>query len=187
MAYDAAKAHEYYLKYRKKGLKKGRKKGKKKASVKKTNLVGLSTSGLNDEGRMEYALIKERITSDMNAELSKASTPEQKLEIRRKYQQQALNEVNNLKNNSKYAKAKANTSKSKSGSTKSGSSSKGSNDEAKQAADQKKKKKRKAAIKKLKTQISSMRDMISGLSPAKRQVAQDTLKNMLKRLKSLRG
>ena len=37
MAYDAQKAHEYYLKYKKKGLKKGRKKGKGKNDIEPSN------------------------------------------------------------------------------------------------------------------------------------------------------
>ena len=49
-----AAAHEYYVKYRKKGIKKGRKKGSKKGSS--TGLLGVSTSGLNTDGAVEDAV-----------------------------------------------------------------------------------------------------------------------------------
>lgn len=124
MAYDAAKAHEYYMKYRKKGLKKGRKKGKGKAKT--TNLVGLSSAGLNDAGKMQAAMIKEKIKKEMNAALSKAKTDVEKQKIREEYQQKALNEISKLKTNSQYAKAKATKSSSGSKSSKSSGSSKSS-------------------------------------------------------------
>ena len=103
MAYDKDKAHEYYIKYRKKGLLKGRGSGKtekskgKKGSKKKTSLVGLSTSGLNDAGRMQAALVKEKITSEMNDALSKAKTDVEKEQIRQEYQNKALAEIQKLK------------------------------------------------------------------------------------------
>ena len=40
MAYDKAKAHEYYIKYRKKGLKKGRKNGAANAEQKSDSVIG---------------------------------------------------------------------------------------------------------------------------------------------------
>lgn len=121
MAYDKQKAHEYYENYTKKGKKKGRKKGKsKKTTQKTTKLVGLSLSGLNDSGKMEAAMIKERLTSEMNAALKGASTPEEKERIRKEYQNKALHEVSNLKSNSQYAKQK---SSAKTGSSKSSSKS----------------------------------------------------------------
>lgn len=116
MAYDAQAAHEYYVKYRKKGIKKGRKKGSaktkssrktKKATVKKVNLVGISNSGLNDEGKMQYALLKEKLKDEMNAAMQAASTPEEKERIRMEFQKRALDEVNKLKSDSQYAVKKA--------------------------------------------------------------------------------
>lgn len=187
MAYDPVKAHEYYEKYRKKGLKKGRKKGtaKKKGSSKKkakqTNLVGLSTAGLNDNGRMQAAMVKENIKKEMNEALSKETDPAKRESIRQEYQNKALSEISNLKNNPQYAKAKA------AGKGKSGGSSKGEKDEAKKAADQKKAKKKKAAIKKLKGEINSMKSMIANLSPEQKTTMQSTLQSMLKRLKALKG
>jgi len=123
MAYDKEKAHEYYMKYRKKGLLKGRKKGKgkvaskgkksgkkgsKKSSkaktpkIKKESLLGLSNSGLNEAGKMEWAVQKKDIQDKMNQELQTATSEEQKAEIRKKYQEQALAKLTEIKNDSKY-------------------------------------------------------------------------------------
>ena len=129
MAYDPVKAHEYYEKYKKKGLKKGRKKGKKKAAKgKQTNLVGLSNSGLNDTGKMQWAMAKEKLKTEMNAALAKAKTPEEKDKIRAEYQNKALEQLKQMKSNSSLAQAKkqkAAKSSSK-GSSSKGSSSKSS-------------------------------------------------------------
>lgn len=140
MAYDPVKAHEYYEKYVKKGLKKGRNKKstedtkkkstKKKGSTKKaakSSLIGFSTSGLNDQGKIEATLLKEKITNEMNAALAKETTAEGKEKIRREYSQKGIEAVNKLKSDSKYAAATKTSTKS-SGSTKSssGSSSKSS-------------------------------------------------------------
>lgn len=105
MAYDKEKAHEYYVKYRKKGLKKGRKKGSSKKSSE--SIVGLSTAGLNDAGKMEVALLKQDLKKQMNTALSKATTDEEKAQIRREYQQKALEGVQKIKGDSQYAKPKA--------------------------------------------------------------------------------
>lgn len=140
MAYDPVKAHEYYEKYVKKGLKKGRdkkstedtkkKSTKKKGSTKKaakSSLIGFSTSGLNEQGKIEATLLKEKITNEMNAALAKETTAEGKEKIRREYSQKGIDAVNKLKSDSKYAAATKTSTKS-SGSTKSssGSSSKSS-------------------------------------------------------------
>lgn len=115
MAYDPVKAHEYYINYRKKGLKKGRKKAKststlstKKTTTKKSkeSIVGISTVGLNDEGKMEFALIKQDLKKQMNDALDKAKTDEDKARIRREFHNKALEAVQNLKADTKYAKAK---------------------------------------------------------------------------------
>lgn len=136
MAYDPVKAHEYYEKYRKKGLKKGRKKGKKKntsSKVKKQNLLGLSTSGLNDAGKMNWAMAKKDLQDQMNADLAKATTDEQKAEIRADYQGKALKALQDMKKDPSFAQAKSSKSGSKSGSkssnkndSKSGSKNSGS-------------------------------------------------------------
>ena len=120
-----AYAREYYQKYKKKGLKKGRKKGSKK-STKQTNLVGLSNSGLNDQGKMQWALAKEKLKTDMNAALAKATTPEEKAKIRQEYQNKALGELNKIKGDPAMAKAKATKTSSAKSSSKSSSKSTGS-------------------------------------------------------------
>ena len=103
MAYDAAKAHEYYIKYRKKGLKKGRKKGSGTKSSTKS-LVGVSTAGLNSDGKIEAALVKEKIKAEMNEALKKATTDAERDQIRREYSKKAVAEMNRLKSDPKYAK-----------------------------------------------------------------------------------
>lgn len=136
MAYDPVKAHEYYMKYKKKGLKKGRKKGKgKTASTRQTSLVGLSTGGLNDAGKMNWAMTKKDLQAEMNAELAKATTDEQKAEIRADYQGRALQELQKMKKDPAFAQAKkakaGKAGSSKAGSSKSGSKSSGSNGKTK--------------------------------------------------------
>lgn len=132
MAYDPVKAHEYYIKYKKKGLLKGRKKGsKKKTSSKKkgktTALLGVSASGLNSDGAIEASLIKERLKTEMNNALAKAKTEEEKIAIRKEYSKRANAEIEKLKNDPKFARQKASSSKtSKGSSTKSSKSSSGS-------------------------------------------------------------
>ena len=119
---------EYYQKYTKKGLKKGRKKSSKKKGKKKTatsSLVGISTSGLNSDGKIEAALIKEKIKGEMNAALAKAKTPEERENIRREYSKKANAELEKLRNDPRYAKAKkqkASSSKSSRKGKSSGSS-----------------------------------------------------------------
>lgn len=128
MAYDPVKAHEYYVKYRKKGLKKGRKKGKGK--VKTVSLLGTSTANLNDEGRIQAALIKEKLKKEMNEALKKATTDEEKEKIRIEYSRKAMQQIAALRNDSKYAKPKAvkkttGNSRSSSGSSRAKSSASG--------------------------------------------------------------
>lgn len=149
MAYDPVKAHEYYLKYRKKGLKKGRKKGRKTASTKQkqTSLVGLSTAGLNDAGKMNWAMTKKDLQTEMNAALAKATTEEQKAEIRADYQGKALQALQRMKKDPAFAQGKKASAKGSSakGSSAKGSSSKGKSDssESKDKKDKKEKKKKK--------------------------------------------
>lgn len=151
MAYDPVKAHEYYMKYKKKGLKKGRKKGKgKTASTKQTSLVGLSTGGLNDAGKMNWAMTKKDLQAEMNAELAKATTEEQKAEIRADYQGRALQALQRMKKDPAFAQAKKASSKAgsaKAGSSKSGGKSSGENNKEKEK--KKKGKKPKTSSKKI--------------------------------------
>lgn len=112
MAYDAAAAHEYYIKYRKKGLKKGRKKGTSKVKSGTTSLLGTSIAGFNDEGRIQAALIKDKLKKEMNEALKKASSDEEKEKIRIEYSRKAVQQIAALKNNAQYAKPKATKSSS---------------------------------------------------------------------------
>ena len=126
MAYDPVKAHEYYIIYRKKGLKKGRKKGKGKTTTPKSSLVGLGTAGLNDAGKMQWAMLKKELNEQMNAELDGVTDIQQRKDIISRYQNQALAALQKIKSDPGYAtpkKAKASGS-SKSSSHKSSGSSK---------------------------------------------------------------
>ena len=97
MAYDKAAAHEYYENYTKKGKKKGRKKGKKKSTAKTTRIIGLTTAGLNDAGKMEVALVKEKLQAEMNSALKSAKSQAEKDAIRKEYQNKALQEIRNIR------------------------------------------------------------------------------------------
>lgn len=131
MAYDPVKAHEYYVQYRKKGKKKGRKKGK---SEKKTSLIGLSTAGLNDAGKMQWAMEKEALAAEMNEALKGAKTPEERQRIRSEYQNRALQALQKIKSNPSTAQAKKSSSKS-GGSKVSGSKSSGGSGSKEKASD----------------------------------------------------
>lgn len=107
MAYDKAKAHDYYEKYTKKGLKKGRKKGKKKAKstkIKTQSLIGVSSGGLNSDGAIEAALVKDRIKKEMNEALKNAKTDAERDDIKRAYSKKANAEIEKLKHDPKFAK-----------------------------------------------------------------------------------
>lgn len=99
-----AYAKQYYQEYTKKGKKKGRKKGSKKQPSK--SLLALSTSGLSPEGKMQAALIKEDFKKQMNDALSKATTDEEKKQIRLDYSRKALAEIEKLKSDPKNVKTK---------------------------------------------------------------------------------
>lgn len=179
MAYDPVKAHEYYEKYKKKGLKKGRKKGTKKAKKgKQTNLVGLSTGGLNDEGKMQWAMAKEKLKSEMNAALAKAKTPEEKDKIRAEYQNKAMAQLKSMKGNASYAQAKkasakASTSKgsAKSSSGSSGSSkSSGSSSKSSESSSS-----TTQMINRIKDSISQLQNRLNSLSPEQKEQVKETI------------
>ena len=108
MAYDPVKAHEYYMQYRKQGKKKGRKKGKgKTTSAKKTSLIGLSTAGLNDNGKMQWALKKKTLQDELNEKLAKTTDPNERKELVEDYQSKALNELRKIKSDPNMATAKS--------------------------------------------------------------------------------
>lgn len=190
MAYDKQKAHEYYMQYRKKGLKKGRKKGtgKKGAKAKKTSLLGQTTSGLNDSGRIQAALVKEKLTAEMDAALSKATTQEEKDAIRVEYSQKAQQQIASLKNDPKYAQAKKlKTSTGKKSSGGSSSSKSGESSEKRAAEKKKKAKKRKAQIAKIRAQVEGLQSRISELSDSQKDSMRSSLDSLLSQLRALRG
>lgn len=126
MAYDKAKAHEYYVNYTKKGLKKGRKKGRKKGTTSTTTstaFLGVSAQGFNDEGRLQVALVREKLKKEMKAKLANAKTDEERQKIRIEYSRKAQEEINKLKNDPKYAKPKATKKTSTKGTSSSAKSS----------------------------------------------------------------
>lgn len=201
MAYDPTAAHEYYIKYRKKGLKKGRKKGKAKSTkAKTTSLVGVSSSGLNDAGRIEAAIIKDRIKKEMNDALSKATSDTEKERIRAEYSKKAQDEITKLKSDSKYASPKSSKS---SGSGKSSSKvssdksskSKASSNGSKATAEVSTPKTNTNApleidsktITSLKNQIYSLREMLPDMTPEQKQRVANTIKTILKTLKEAKG
>lgn len=195
MAYDAAKAHEYYLKYKKKGLKKGRKKGTK---TKQTNLVGLSNSGLNEQGKMEWAMAKEKLKSDMNAALAKAKTPEEKDKIRREYQAKALQQLNDLKKNASYAQAKKASAKGSSSKGSKGTSSKGSSGKSSSSSESKNtggatstKTTASTATQELtqkaNAMINELEDKLAKMTPEKREQAREIIQEQIDLFKKLLG
>lgn len=199
MAYDKQKAHEYYMQYRKRGLKKGRKKGtgKKGAKTKKTSLLGQTTSGLNDSGRIQAALVKEKMTAEMNAALAKATTQEEKDAIRVEYSQKAQEQIASLKNDPKYAQAKkesakgskGSTGKKSSGGSLSSKSSSSGNDSEKKAAEKKKNnaKKRKAKIAKIRAQVEGLKSRIDAMPESQKKLVKSSLDSLLSQIKALRG
>lgn len=198
MAYDAAKAHEYYIKYRKKGLKKGRKKGKAKKAA-QTNLVGLSSAGLNDAGKMQAALIRENIKKEMNAALAKETDPVKREAIRQQYQNKALSEIAKLKNNSQYTQAKKTSAKSggksSGGSKASGSKSSGSSSGSSKSGGSSTKTdnsaQRKAAIEAATTlaqdQINQLFDKIKNMTPEEKKTAKDKVQNVLTEIEQIQA
>lgn len=198
MAYDKEKAHEYYLKYRKKGLKKGRKKGRKKTGT-STSLVGVSTSGLNDNGRIEAGIIKDRIKKEMNAELSKAKTDADKERIRAEYSKKAQAEISKLKSDPQYAKPKATRAKS-AGSKASRSSGGGGSSRTTSGGGRSGTKAKmpsvktassssisKSTISNIKNTIESLRRLMPIMTPEMKKVAINAMKSMIKTLKASKG
>lgn len=103
---------EYYQKYRKKGIKKGRKKGK--GTTKKTSLIGLSTAGLNDNGKMQWALKKQELQEELNAKLANTTDPYERKKLIKDYQSKAFHELQKLKSNPYMSNAKKSKASGKS-------------------------------------------------------------------------
>lgn len=202
MAYDPVAAHEYYIKYRKKGLLKGRKKGKKKtttskkrgrkSAAKKQNLIGLSTGGLNDTGKMQWAMAKESLTTQMNQALSKAKTDQEKLQIRQEFQNKALEQLQKIKSDPSAAKQKATSTKSSgskksSGSSKSSfsksSSSKSSSGSSSSAATEK----LKATVEELNNTVAELSKTIQALTQEQKTQVKESLNTIIQRLMAERS
>ena len=200
MAYDAAKAHEYYENYTKKGKKKGRKKGKKKTSAKVTRIIGLTTAGLNDAGKMEVALVKEKLQSEMNEALKGAKTQAEKDAIRKDYQNKALQEIRNIRSKSEFAKEKTSSAKSSSGSSKgsssksgsggsSGSSSKVSSGSSKstQSSSNSTGTDTAAKIENIQSALTDLTNAVKNLSDDKKTLVKETVTRIIEQLKSIKS
>lgn len=197
MAYDPVKAHEYYVNYRKKGLKKGRKKGTGKGRT--TGLLGVSAAGLNSDGAVEAAVIKDKLKKEMNEKLKGAKTEEEKIAIRKEYAKKANEEIAKLRSDPKFARAKAtkaSSSKGSSGSKSGGSRSSGgssksssaggsgfstststtsTNSEANaQALEQ---------VRNLTSRINEMYTKIANLPPEQKQAVRDGIQSVVDALK----
>lgn len=201
MAYDKVKAHEYYEKYRKKGLKKGRKKGKKKTAAAKKrkstkeSLVGLSSAGLNDAGKMQAALVKQDLKKKMNEALEKAGSEEEKAKVRQSYHALALQEFQKLKADSKYAQPKkAKTTKAKTTKASTGKTSKST---AKKSSSKKKKKKKvknraiderqKKETQELTKRLDDLEKKIDDLTQEQKETVKAELTDVFESLKKLMG
>ena len=207
MAYDPVKAHEYYINYRKKGLKKGRKKGKGK--VKTVSLLGTSTANLNDEGKIQAALIKEKLKKEMNEALKKATTDEEKEKIRVEYSRKAAKQLAALRSDPKYAKPKAakkTTGNSKSSSSKSSKKSSSGSSEAKSSASEQKTEAitstKKApevitpaalnevtpeTVTKIGEFAEKLKSMAKHLTPEQKASVQKTIESLIDKLKAFKG
>ena len=192
MAYDAAKAHEYYEKYRKKGLKKGR---KKKGTT--TSLVGITIGGLNDAGRMQAALMKDQIKQEMNEALAKESDPLKRAAIRQKYQQKALEAVSKLKTDPKYATAKKEkaqkapkAAKSSGKADKSGSESEGkgkSEGKAERSSQKKASRNVGQAVQQARQLINDLRSRILSMTPEQRAKSRELIEATLKTMRAIQN
>lgn len=194
MAYDKQKAHEYYINYTKKGLLKGRKKGKKKktsgkkgrkksTAAKTQSLLGVTAYGLNDAGRIQAGLVKEKMKAEMNAALKSAGSDAEKEKIRVEYSQKAQQQIAALKNDPQYAAAKKTSSgksSSKSGSSKSSGENKSSSSKKNKAS------KRKKAIQKLQKTIKNLESMLKTLPEEQKQAVRETIQSALDKIQGLK-
>lgn len=201
MKSDAEKkayAREYYQKYRKKGLKKGRKKGTKKPKT--VSLIGVGGSGLNDEGRIQAALIKERLKTEMNAALVKETDPAKREAIRVEYSRKAQQQMNALKSDPKYAKpTKEKTTKEKTAKSSGGKASKekasgGTSEKTGGGTKSSTQKAAKSSTKKqnltnIKTRVSDLSTLIrsGNLTPTQKTIIRKRLQEMLDRLTTIKG
>lgn len=198
MAYDAAKAHEYYVNYTKKGLKKGRKKGKG-TTAKTSTLLGSNAYGLNDDGRVQAALIKEKIKKEMNEALKGAGSDEEKEKIRVEYSKKAMQQIAALRNDPKYAKPKATKTSSSKGSKSSKSSGTSSKSSSSSSSSSKATTKTKTAsaddasvvskqlVSSLTTRAEKLISVAKTLPPEMKEKVAQTVEGIIEQLKLLRG
>lgn len=191
MAYDPVKAHEYYVKYRKKGLKKGRKKGRK-TKAKQISLVGLSTAGLNDSGKMQASLLKENIKAEMNAAIAKETDPVKKEALRQEYQKKALNEISKLKADPQYAKPKTQKAKKERSSDSESKErkerereAKVKEKEAKAEREQLKTKAIQATTKQAETVINTIMSRINNMTPEQKAQAKDLVQTTINEIQAV--
>lgn len=185
MAYDKQAAHEYYENYTKKGKKKGRAKGKGKKKSSTTRIVGLTQAGLNDAGKMEFALMKEKLQSEMNSALKSAKTEAEENAIRMEYQNRALQEISKIKSNPNYAKpssSKSSSSKSSGGSSKSkGSSSSGGSKSSSGSSSQS------AKMDSIKSEISNLTAAVKNMDAAQKEKVRAAVNQIIEKIKSMTG
>ena len=134
MAYDAAKAHEYYIKYRKKGLLKGRQ-SKKGLSEYGKSTASMLKEELNAQRKAEYDAITKEFNEKIKAlrkrmkgadkeklkreiEALRAEAKERKAAVRDKYDEKYAQAIEGLRKDSSMvapSKQKKSTSAKKSG------------------------------------------------------------------------
>ena len=185
-AEKAAYNKEYYQKYKKKGLKKGRKKSTTKAKT--STLLGSNAYGLNDEGRIQAALIKEKMKKEMNEALQSAGSDEDKEKIRLEYSQKAMQQIAALRSDAKYAKAK--TTKSSSSSSKSSGSKTSTSQQAKTSTTTSKptmSAQMKKAVTDMQSKINNIlsSDKIANLSDQEKADLRTQLSGMLAKIKKM--
>lgn len=169
--YDPVKAHEYYEKYRKKGLSKKR----------------TSTAGLSEEGKAAAAEVKDRLTEELNAALKglpRKSPKRQALRdaMNEKYAQE-LEKIRQDQSMVKQKEAKASKGKAKSSKAK----QTGSKTKQTQANVSKKKIDQKAvkqAVARMQEQIDKLRDKIANLSPEQKALVKESLLAIIDQLKA---
>lgn len=186
MAYNKQKAHEYYENYTKKGKLKGRKKGTKKKSKKNTNLIGLSTAGLNEEGKMEFALMKEKLTNEMNTALRGAKSDSEKESIRREYQKKALSEVQRLKSSPQYQTAKKSSGSKSGGSKSSGSKSSGSSG-SKSSSSKSSSSSSTKKLNEISKQLDTIAKSLSTMTNEQKAAARTVLTDVINQLSKVKG
>lgn len=176
------KAHEYYVKYRKKGIKKGRKKSSKTAQK---GLTGVTTSGLNSDGAIEANAIKERLKKEMNTALAKAKTDEERKAIQKEYAKKANAEIAKLKADPKYAKAKATKSGGSKGSSSKGSGSKGSSSKSSGSSTSTASATQKQMVQTINAKMAELEDKLAKMPEEQRAKVRDSIREQIDLLREM--